>query len=368
MPVRLRARVQRGVAIALGPALLAACGGRTNEQPDPLPGTVSEGGATQGGANNTTGGAPPSGARPSGGQQAAGGRATGGSAASGAPSGARAGSGGRANGGTGESAAGSLGVGGGLSSGGFAGRFAGGGTAGSASGGGFAGRFAGGGFAGSLAGAGFAGSTAGSCTDSQGLVPLEYRGCRVDSDCGVLVLGSCCNRDRAVGIAATLMCTLPPVPCGAVDCDKVAGFVTDDGQLAASLRELEVRCQFVEPGTTLCRTTLTGNTSDRIPCGTGTCDSGELCVHRSARGGPAPRCTPVPADGACPPDTKYELSCNNDGPGCQELLLTPEPFCAPVPPGCGSPTACACLPPEICQSQVCQGVMGRQIFCQDQSA
>jgi hypothetical protein len=381
MPIRPRARLQRSIAVALAPAFLAAaCGGRTNEQPDPLPGDPL-GGATAGGAPNLHGGAP-MGARANGGRLATGGRAAGGAAVSGAPSGARAGSGGQSSGGglgggfagalgaggTIGGFAGSLGVGGavgggGFAGGGFAGRFTGGGVAGK-TGGEVAGSFAGGGVAGARA----TGGEAGSCTDSQGAVPLAFRSCVIDSDCRTLTLGSCCSRDRVVGISASLVCTPPPLHCEAVDCVKAMGFVTDDGQVAASSSEISVRCQVVEPGITVCRTTLTSNTGGTIPCGNGVCDAGELCVHRSARGGPAPRCTDIPPNGVCPPDTMYQMSCNNNGPGCQELLLTPEPFCAPVPPGCGSPTACQCLPSDLCQSpQVCIGVMGRQVHCQDQS-
>jgi hypothetical protein len=363
MPIRPRARLQCGVASALALALFAAaCGGRTNEQPDPLPGDPLEGGASAGGSTSVRGGSPAMGARPSGGRLGAGGRAAGGSAVSGAPSGAHAGSGGRTSGGMFGGFAGSP-VAGGFAGGGFAGRFAGGGFAGSFAGGGSAGRFAGGGFAGATTG-----GAAGSCTDSQGAVPLSFRSCVIDSDCRMLNLGSCCGRDRVVGVSTSLVCSPPPLHCEAIDCEKVQGFITDDGQLAASSSEISVRCQVVEPGINVCRTTLTSNTGGTIPCGNSACDAGELCVHRSARGGPAPRCTDIPPAGVCPPSTVYQMNCNNNGPGCQELLLTPEPFCAPVPPGCGSPTACQCLPSDLCQSpQVCVGVMGRQVFCQDQS-
>jgi hypothetical protein len=377
MSIRPRARWQRGLAAALAPALFAAaCGGRTNEQPDPLPGDPLEGGAPAGGAANRHGGAAPVGARANGGRVATGGRAAGGAAVSGAPNGARAGSSQSSGGAIGGGLAGSLGAGG-FAGGGFAGSLGVGGFAG----GGFAGRFAGGGVAGriggevagSFAGGGASGARvnggeAGSCTDAQGAVPLTFRSCVIDSDCRTVTLGSCCARDRVAGISASLVCTPPPLHCEAVDCVKAMGFTTDDGQLAASSSEISVRCQVVEPGITVCRTTLTSNTNGTIPCGNSVCDAGELCVHRSARGGPAPRCTEIPPDGVCPPNTAYQMNCNNDGPGCQELLLTPEPFCAPVPPGCGSPTACQCLPADLCQSpQVCIGVMGRQVHCQDQS-
>jgi hypothetical protein len=208
-----------------------------------------------------------------------------------------------------------------------------------------------------------------SCVAPDGSVQDEFRSCLIDSDCGVFVQPTCCQTERVIGVAKYLMCVAtPPDRCSAVDCESYDGFQTDDGQRTLNFTEIAVFCHFSTSAAGSCQTTLIGGNMDEpLVCGATACDSGELCVHRSARGGPPPRCVPVPADGVCPTDTEYRAECYSE-PGCIELLIEPEPQCAAMPPGCGASAGCSCLPPELCGApQTCKSVGGNHVYCMDES-
>jgi hypothetical protein len=212
---------------------------------------------------------------------------------------------------------------------------------------------------------GVSGNDAGApCIARDGSVAFELRDCFADSDCVMRAVPDCCNAARVIGISTQAVCSsVSPHNCAAVDCAALGGFITDDGQRTFDPTQIRTMCKVGEPGAGLCQTTLLG-TND-VVCGDETCDPGALCVHRSARGGPAPRCSPVPADGACPSDTEHVMDCGGQ-PGCREVLVVPEPDCAPIPPGCGAPTGCSCLPAELCGApQICSAVMGRHVYCVD---
>lgn len=213
------------------------------------------------------------------------------------------------------------------------------------------------------------GGASSACVGVDGSVSPESRRCLIDSDCGVLVQPACCETKRVIGVAKYLMCAAsPPDVCAGVDCDGQGGFQADDGTRSSNGGEVTVFCRFGERGEGECRTTLTGGEmAPPLLCAGEECDAGELCVHRSARGGPGPRCFEVPADGVCPADTEL-ASCNGGLPGCVELLLEPKPECAAVPPGCDAVPGCACLPPELCgPSQRCASTSGRHVYCRDES-
>jgi hypothetical protein len=207
------------------------------------------------------------------------------------------------------------------------------------------------------------------CVAPDGSVQGEFRKCLIDSDCGVLVQPTCCETKLVIGVAKYLMCVAtPPSHCAAVDCETWDGFQTDDGQRTLNFAEVSAFCQSGETGAGSCRTTLSGGNRDEpLACGATVCDSGELCVHRSIRGGPQPSCVPVPADGVCPTGTEYRAECHGE-PGCIELLSEPEPQCAPIPPGCAASASCSCLPPELCGApQACQSLVGKRVYCVDES-
>jgi hypothetical protein len=219
-------------------------------------------------------------------------------------------------------------------------------------------------------GAAQAGSPAGgdgsACTPLDIPIALESRSCTTDADCAVQKLTACCGKDRLTGVAETAACGAVTPDCSAVDCIKTPGFVADDGQSTLDPSQVRAICQIGEPGAGLCATTVTGDGASS--CGSSQCVPGELCVHLSAAGGPAPFCDAVPESGQCADGSEYTVDCGAGTPGCRELRATPEPHCSPIPAGCGAPTACACLPSDFCTlPQVCSSVAGRHVYCVDLS-
>lgn len=76
------------------------------------------------------------------------------------------------------------------------------------------------------------------------------------------------------------------------------------------------------------------DTSGPYPCGTTTCQSGEVCVHPCCGGAPPP-CVPFEDAGVCPAGYQPSNYCNGYQYGCAPPPCTPPPpYCTPASSGC----------------------------------
>jgi hypothetical protein len=211
-------------------------------------------------------------------------------------------------------------------------------------------------------GAGIGGMT--SCA----MASLDDRRCLIDSDCRLSPPKlACCGRFRVYGLANAATCVEDPVACAAEDC---AGpqWITDTMEATFERGEIQVRCEFGEPGAGLCVSFVEGDPPPPY-CNGALCMPTDVCVYYATPGGPAPRCDPLLDGGTCPPNTKMDVCPGTGGLGCVEERLAPPPQCVPIPSGCGDAPRCECLPADICGGPAteCGGVIAGDVTCLDLS-
>jgi len=87
------------------------------------------------------------------------------------------------------------------------------------------------------------------------------------------------------------------------------------------------------------------------PCGTTSCNPGEMCVQTTTSGG---ACFAPSDGGACPPGTVMQGSC------CVNMSTTSA--CQPIPAACGGSPSCACAS-TACGGCLCQGTTAGVLSC-----
>jgi hypothetical protein len=227
----------------------------------------------------------------------------------------------------------------------------------------------GGGTVGGAGGTGAGGGVGGSGAKSCVAPTLDDRRCRIDSDCRLAQAEeACCQPVRMHGIAKVASCLPDPIDCDA----ECAGpqWITDTMEATFVATEIDVRCEFGEPGAGVCVSFIDlGPPPPATVCNGVVCHPTDVCVYYAVPGGPAPRCEPLFDGGTCPPGTQMGVCQNMGVPGCVEVREAPPPQCVPFPAACGSTPTCECLPADICGGPAeCSSVMGFVVDCVDVSA
>lgn len=102
-----------------------------------------------------------------------------------------------------------------------------------------------------------------------------------------------------------------------------------------------------------------------VPCGSGTCAAGQICVQDSCGGGPV-QCVALGDSGTCQPGWQPRLVCPaTGGPGCDPPPCSdPPPRCAALPAACAAGLTCQCITQSsICGSLSCASDSGRGAHC-----